>query len=434
MRRNSLKYVSFIGLSLFLAACSKDNNGTVVTPVSTKITIENVLEGKPLVQSGLFKNTGDSPVIMPGESLSFSFYAAKGQAVTFATMYGWSNDLFFAPDNPGISLYDADGKPIEGDVSSQIKLWDNGTRINQVPGPNIPHPGVEVGFKTMVKEVNEVDDQGNKYVSAKELLKATLHYDGNSKFTLTINNISENTTNKTPFSPGLWAVSYIEGDNILNPNILYESGKPTANGLTNLSEAGDNSVLGKYVTDQTGIFTAFSPVLVVVYNGISNPIYKIGEKDQGRGLKNIAQMGDATDLVKYLKALDGVKDVYVLSADITKVLRPIFGTQTGGKVSQDLKIVKGDRIAIATMYGLSNDWFFASKGDGVDATKVGNISETIALFDNGTGVNEYPGAGRTQAAFGGMSVVENEVISEVPNPNMFTTLPAISKIIKVTLE
>ena len=44
-------------------------------------------------------------------------------------MYGWSNDLFFAPANPGIKLYDDMGTPITGDVSSQIKLWDNGTRV-----------------------------------------------------------------------------------------------------------------------------------------------------------------------------------------------------------------------------------------------------------------------------------------------------------------
>ncbi|MEI2274313.1 hypothetical protein OHD16_19350 [Sphingobacterium sp. ML3W] len=56
-------------------------------------------------------------------------------------MYGWSKDLFFAPENPSINLYKADGSPITGDVSNQIKLWDNGTRINQRPGVNVIHPG-----------------------------------------------------------------------------------------------------------------------------------------------------------------------------------------------------------------------------------------------------------------------------------------------------
>ena len=101
---------------------------------SNTITIENVLDSKPLVESGTFKGTGTPPVILPGQSVSFSFSAAKNQRLTFATMYGWSNDLFFAPANPGIKLYNDDGTPITGDVSAQIKLWDNGTRVNQTPG------------------------------------------------------------------------------------------------------------------------------------------------------------------------------------------------------------------------------------------------------------------------------------------------------------
>lgn len=109
-------------------------------------------------------------------------------------------------------------------------------------------------------------------------MKATLHYEGNSTFTLTITNTSENTSNPTPFSPGVWAISYIAGGNLLNSAPLYEAGKPTANGLTNIAEMGNNSVLGTYIAGQTGIFTSLSPVLVVVYNGIENPIYKQAKK------------------------------------------------------------------------------------------------------------------------------------------------------------
>jgi len=97
----------------------------------------------------------------------------------------------------------------------------------------------------------------------------------------------------------------------LNPNPLYENGKPTANGLTNIAEMGDNSLLGTYIQGQTGIFTPLSPVLVVVYNGIDNPIYMTGENDRGKGLKELAQKGDASGLATYLKTVTGVKAVYV---------------------------------------------------------------------------------------------------------------------------
>ena len=97
------------------------------------------------------------------------------------------------------------------------------------------------------------------------------------------------------------------------------------------------------------------------------------------------------------------------------------------KVSQELWVTGGSKIAIATMYGFSNDWFFATKGQDVNALRVGDISSTIGLFDDGTAVNEFPGAGVHQ---GGTPIIENNPIYEVPNPNWFTTLPAIIILLK----
>ncbi len=432
MKRKHLVWLPLAAMPFSFAACSKDNNNMPQTS-ATSITIENVLDSRPLVESGTFKNNGASQVIMPGESVSFQFAAAKGQALTFATMYGWSNDLFFAPTNPGIKMYQDDGTPIEGDVSSQIRLWDNGTRVNQMPGASVSHPGTASAAQN-VTEVNGTDAQGNSYAAASSLMKVNLHYEGNSTFTVTITNTSGSTSNPTPFSPGVWAVSYIAGGTLLSPNPLYEAGKPTANGLTNIAEMGDNSILGTYLAGQTGIFTPLSPVLVVVYSGSENPIYKTGQKDQGKGLKELAQQGNASKLATYLKTLPGVKEVYVLAAQNTTILLPKIGSQMGGSVSQSLNVAQGDRIAIATMYGFSNDWFFASKDNGTDAMQKGNISSSIGLFDNGTAINQFPGAGITQFNLSGTPLEESKAIEAVPNPNMFTTLPAIPQIIKVTLN
>ncbi|ATL48355.1 hypothetical protein COR50_14960 [Chitinophaga caeni] len=429
MNYKNFKWLSFGLLPFFLLSCDKDDD----QPKQQKVTIsiENILDSRPLVESGTFKNDGAAPVVMPGESISLQFYAAKGQAISFATMYGWSNDLFFAPENPGIKLYSEDGTPIEGDVSSQIKLWDNGTRINQTPGASVTHPGTAETSPKNIMQISGMDEQGNKYEAASNLMKASLHYDGNSQFTLTIENISGGTMNETPFSPGVWAVSYIAGGNLLMPNPLYVNGEVSKNGLTNIAEMGDNSVLGDYIAGQTGIFTPLSPVLVVVYNGIDNPIYKTGENDRGKGLKNLAQKGDASVLAAYLETLPGVKNVYVLPAESSTVLLPMINGAAGSKVSQDLNVSKGDRVAIATMYGLSNDWFFASKDNGVDAMEKGDISNTIGLYDDGTAVNQFPGAGITQFNLAGTPLDESKAIEAVPNPNEFTTLPSI---IKVTLE
>ncbi|HAE68989.1 MAG TPA: hypothetical protein DCG77_17690, partial [Sphingobacterium sp.] len=356
------------------------------------------------------------------------------QALSFATMYGWSNDLFFAPENPGIKLYQDNGTPVEGDVSVQIKLWDNGTRINQKPGAVVMHPGTTETAPKAISEVNGTDAQGNTYAAASTLMKATLHYEGNSNFTLIITNTSGDTSNPTPFSPGVWAISYIAGGKLINSNPLFEAGKPSANGMTNIAEMGDNSVLGNYINTQTGIFTPLSPVLVVLYKGIENPIYKTGENDRGKGLKDLAQKGDASGLATYLKTLAGVKAVYILPAASSTVLLPKIGAQAGSSVSQQLSVASGDRIAIASMYGLSNDWFFATKDNGIDATVKGDVSYSIGLFDNGTAINQFPGAGNGQAGLGGTPATERKPVIEVPNPNGFTTLPSISSMIKVTIN
>lgn len=431
MKQNILKPLTALFVIVFLAACSKDKEAE---QQSNTITIENVLDSKPLVESGTFKGTGTPPVILPGQSVSFTFSAAKNQRLTFATMYGWSNDLFFAPENPGIKLYNDDGTPITGDVSTQIKLWDNGTRVNQAPGMNVTHPGTAVTSPQNIKEVTSTDDYGNTYLPASSLIKVSLAYSGNSTFTATIMNTSGGTSNETPFSPSVWAISYVAGGNLLLPEPIYSANKPTANGLTDIAEMGDNTALSTYLTGITGIFTPLSPVLVVVYDGSENPFYKVGENDRAEGLKDLAQKGSADALAAVLKTKAGVKNVYVLPAPTSTVLLPKINGADGGKVSQLLNIVAGDRIAIATMYGFSNDWFFATTGNGIDATRKGDVSGSIGLFDDGTAINQYPGAGITQFNLAGTPLQENIPIQAVPNPNSFTTLPDLTKIIKVTLQ
>ncbi|MFT3934737.1 MAG: spondin domain-containing protein [Chitinophagaceae bacterium] len=418
--------------AILFNSCKKDDNPP--TPQPNTITIENVLDSKPIVESGTFQGTGTPPVIMPGQSVSFTFSAAKNQSVTFATMYGWSNDLFFAPANPGIKLYNADGTPITGDVSSQIKLWDNGTRVNQAPGSGVTHPGTAEATQKTIKEVSGTDDYGNTYAAASDIMKVSLAYNGNSTFTLTILNNSAHTANSTPFSPGVWAISYVAGGNPLLPAPIYTAGTNSANGLTNIAEAGDITAMNTYITGLTGIFTPLSPVLVVVYNGSANPFYKVGEKDRGQGLTPLAQMGNADVLAASLKTISGVKYVYVLKDPTNTVLLPKINGAAGGKVSQLLSVSAGDKIAVATMYGFSNDWFFATTGSDLDATQKGDVSSNIGLFDDGTAINQFPGAGITQFNLAGTPLTESNPITAVPKANGFNTLPSFTSIIKVSLQ
>ncbi|KKL45544.1 hypothetical protein LCGC14_2354640, partial [marine sediment metagenome] len=53
-------------------------------------------------------------------------------------MLAATNDVFFAPKDEGIALFDENGNPISGDITDQVYLWDAGTEVNEEPaiGPN----------------------------------------------------------------------------------------------------------------------------------------------------------------------------------------------------------------------------------------------------------------------------------------------------------
>jgi hypothetical protein len=71
--------------------------------------------------------------ITPGQGYEFEVEAVPGQALSMAWMFGQSNDLFYSNDRP-IALFDAAGKPVQGDMTAQLALWDAGTEVNEEPG------------------------------------------------------------------------------------------------------------------------------------------------------------------------------------------------------------------------------------------------------------------------------------------------------------
>jgi hypothetical protein len=65
---------------------------------------------------------------------SFTIAAEPGDMLSFATMFGQSNDCFYGPKGGGIALFDQNGRPIMGDRAVELVLYDAGTEVNQVPG------------------------------------------------------------------------------------------------------------------------------------------------------------------------------------------------------------------------------------------------------------------------------------------------------------
>ena len=408
MKKYLLVATMFALASTVLVSCSDNDGKDMSQPVSSVISFENVLEPKEFVESGAFVGMGgagvDAPVVLPGSSISFKFHAGKGQALMFATMYGKSKDWFFAPENPGLKLYNDNGTAITGDVSSQIKLWDNGTKDNM----------------TGDAESANIMEVGG--VSAPQLMQLDLDYmASSSEFTLTITNTSGGTANETPFSPGVWAVSNVFGGKLLNEMPFYTKGAMSNAEITAIAESGNNSLLSAKVSANTGIITGVSPAVVVIYTGDVNPIFEAGKKDAGIGLSNLAQMGDGSILKASLEKMSNVKKVYIAGN------APVA---PGEKAEVMFESVEGDHIAYAAMFGYSNDWFYANDAT-IPASIKGDVTLKTALFDDGTAVSQYPGAGNTQGLFTGKPEKEEKNIVKVDE--MFP-VPAINMVLKVIIK
>ena len=84
---------------------------------------------------GVDKPEGDllGGPLTPGKAYEFEITAEPGQALSLAWMFGQSNDLFYGNDRP-IALFTAGGKPVAGDMTPQVSLWDAGTEVNEEPG------------------------------------------------------------------------------------------------------------------------------------------------------------------------------------------------------------------------------------------------------------------------------------------------------------
>lgn len=394
--------------STVFTSCSNDDDEQMPVTTTSVISFANVLEPKDFVESGTFVGMGsaevNAPVVLPGQSISFTFHAGKGQALMFATMYGASKDWFFAPENPGIKLYDDNGIAMTGDVSAQIKLWDNGTKMG------------------MTDEKEDANIMMVPEVDASKLMKLELNYKASSsEFKLTITNTSGGTMNETPFSPGVWSISNVFGGKLLNGMPFYEAGKKSNAEITAIAQMGNNEPLGKKISANTSIITGISPAVVVVYTGDVNPIYELGKKDAGMGLKNLAQMGDGSVLKASLEKMTNVKKVYIAGN------APIA---PGEETEVQFEATENDHIAYATMFGYSNDWFYAN--DAVISAKFkGDVTGQTALFDDGTAVSQYPGAGNAQGLFTGKPEMETLPIMKVDDT---FPIPAINKVIKVTIR
>jgi hypothetical protein len=420
-----LRLLSIAALVAFtFAQCQKEMNDELAdsslkrasVPGGTyTVTVENVSVDYSFFESGVSsipEGASEAGPAHPGESFKFSFHAGPNHKLSFATMYGLSNDGFYAPDEGGISLYSG-GSPVTGDITSEITLWDAGTQVNQMPGPSNPHNGADENG--VVMKMMDVAD-GYDYGTVATNLMASLSYDGSSLFTLTIEVLDGSTT---AISPVAWVVHYDGQTPIFEEGVAdYDKG------LEDLAETGNAGQLGQYLAENSGYVSPVAPVLWILHNKKDMPIFTEGTPDYGDGLETLAETGNPGPLYASLMAA-GYETGFQATREGGLGDGPLF---PGQMYKFTIEGHVGQSLSFASMLGASNDIFFSTGDEGIklsNGVAEKDLTHFIELYDAGTEVNEYPGA-QTHA-----DTVEDGNVRLVDDGLPW---PEASQVIKVTIK
>lgn len=128
--------------------------------------------------SGVFNTpsgaAGPGPAF-PGDAYTFTFEALPGDLLSFATMFVQSNDLFYAPEDAGLALFNGE-TPISGDITLQLRFWDAGTEVNQEPGIGMDQAPRQAGPNTGAAEggVVRLVDDGYTYPATGSVIQVTI--------------------------------------------------------------------------------------------------------------------------------------------------------------------------------------------------------------------------------------------------------------------
>lgn len=391
-------------------------------PTTFTVRIENVSDAFMYLMSGVFNtpvDADDPGGAGPGASYQFEFDAPPGSRLSFATMFVESNDFFYAPAQDGLPLFNEDGDARSGDITDEVFTWDAGTEVNQTLGEGADQPmqgGAETGDPDPNSSVRMAQDEDLPAVD--EVIAVMLESDG-LHFTVTIENISGDSSLPTAIAPGVFVIH----DEDQTP--LFEDGEDDFGmGLEALAEDGNPADLGDSLAAVTGLASPLAPGVWALTGSAENLLYEEGAPDFGDGLESLAEDGNPAGLAGSLadELDEGRTGVFNTpdGADAPGAAVP------GGAYEFEVTAMPGDFLHFATMLVRSNDFFFGpadtglalwdDEGNPID----GDITEDVMLWNAGTEVDEPLGAGPNQAPFqGGDSNIgpdENGDVAVVDTP------------------
>jgi hypothetical protein len=428
-----------------LGACEDDNGtGPMARETTFEVRLENVSDLYDFTSSGVFSipSGSDNPgPLTPGNSFEFTFDAGPGSRVFFASMFGQSNDLFYAPDGDGIRVYDG-STALSGDITDQVHLWDAGTELNQEPGLGPDQAPRQAGPDMGAPDPdNTVRSAGNSFGNlppVDEALRVTLTHMGGTQFRIRIENVaapdalrlSTGGTAPVVISPGVWTVGS-------GTDALFTVGEPDRGlGLERIAEDGNTTELAESAMERTGLTSPVAPGAYAVHTG-SSVLFAAGMPDPGEGLEMLAEDGDPSALSSAVAArTDVVANGIYNTPEGASGPAPAF---PGDAFVFTVTAVPGDRLSMASMLGQSNDLFFAPAEAGIvlfdalDNPVTGDVTGMFLLWDAGTEVNEFPGVGPNQAPrqpSPNTGPAENGTVRQV---NDGFTYPPVDRMIRVTL-
>lgn len=136
-------------------------------------------DGNPVPIINKVARTRIKHVEFVAPNLHYRVTATPGDRLHFAVMFVQSNDLFYAFDEGGLPLFDAQGQPVSGDVTQYVSLWDAGTEVNQAPGvgsyqaPRQVQPGAGQKEFEPIELVSQVGD-GYTYPPVANVIKVVI--------------------------------------------------------------------------------------------------------------------------------------------------------------------------------------------------------------------------------------------------------------------
>lgn len=410
-----------LSLLLLTAAigCGDSNDDKMMSPdagapapQTFKLHVQNIAPWVALKSGTIDAKVDTTPgPAGPGGAWETTFTAGKGQKLSFATMFGQSDDWFFGPGPEGIALYDDQGNMVTGDVTDQVKLWDAGTEVDEEPGvgpdtgpkqasPTQGAPDPIAMVRELGTEVTLTDGSTFTRPATNAMIKVTLAKVADRTFKLRIENVSTATTLHTSagnsgigLSPPLYAVH-------VAPAPLFMTGTADrAQGLEAIAESGNNAPLRSSITALTGWPTPISPGVWAIHKA-PEPLYALGLVDRGMGLEHLAEDGNNTVIGSAMAGLAAAGTVASAGVfDIPDGAQAKGPAVPGTGFTVEITGSPGDHVSFATMFGMSNDWIFATQPQGIalfdagGSPFTGDVSEQLRIYDVGTEVDEEPAIG-----------------------------------------